>query len=94
MPDREAWLRHVRENPDQTGRVLEAMRSGRWWTKDVLAQAVGGNAHAMAARMSDLRKAGYFIEKKHVGDGLYLYRLRTDVPRLHGNASEGVAAHG
>lgn len=93
MGDREAWLRHVREDPGQVGRVLRAMRPrdgaswpGRWWTKEALAAAVGGNGHAMSARMSDLRKMGYTSESKHVGNGLYLYRLTGyQTPTLDGN---------
>ena len=84
MSDRVAYYAHLQRIQDQTDRVLEAMRSGRWWTKQALAQAVRGSPHAMSARMSDLRKLGHRIEKRYEGGGLYLYRL---VPVGHAHAS-------
>lgn len=59
----------------QVRRVLICMSSGAWWSKSELAQAVEGSPHAMSARLSELRRLGCRVEKKFMGDGLYLYRL-------------------
>lgn len=82
MSDAEAYHDARLRIPDQTRRVLAAMTPrvghswpGRWWTKTALAQTVCGSPHAMSARLSDLRRLGYVVEKRHEGDGLYLYRL-------------------
>jgi hypothetical protein len=73
--DREAYLQHIRENPEQLERVHRAYSTGRWWTEHALAQAVQGSPHAMSARRSDLKKLGCVFEKKYAGNGVYLYRL-------------------
>lgn len=75
MGDREAFLRHIRMDPDQVNRVHAALSGGRWWTKAALAEAVGGSTHSMSARMSDLRKLGAVLERKYAGSGVYLYRM-------------------
>lgn len=75
MGDREAFLLALAGIESQTERVFQAMRSGRWWTKAALAQAVGGSPHAMSARMSDLRKEGAVFQKKYEGGGVWLYRM-------------------
>src|ERR1051325_3186301 len=70
-----ALFENLKRIESQGERVKECMLKGRWWTKSALAEAVGGSPHAMSARLSDLRQAGYEIEKKFMGDGLYLYRM-------------------
>jgi hypothetical protein len=82
VSDADAYHLALARIPDQARRVLSAMSPrvgaswpGRWWTKQALAQTVGGSPHAMSARMSELRRLGFVVEKHHAGDGLYLYRL-------------------
>lgn len=59
-------------------RVWFVMRPGQWTTLKSLAQTVGGSEASVSARLRDLRKprfGGHTVERKHVKNGLYMYRL-------------------
>jgi hypothetical protein len=54
------------------------MADGNWRTLGQIAALVGGSEASVSARLRDLRKkrfGGYDIERKHVGDGLWSYRM-------------------
>ena len=63
--------------PGQRERLLAVLtaHAGRWWTKERLADVVGGTAHSMSARLSELDRAGVRIEKHRLDDGTLLYRV-------------------
>jgi len=59
-------------------RLLEYLkaRPGQWVPNHELCQpSVGGN-RAIGARMPELKADGWVIEKRHVKDGCWEYRLR------------------
>lgn len=62
----------------QLERVFELMRDGQWRTLDGICQATGDPPASISAQLRHLRKArfgGYTVEKRHVGSGLYEYRV-------------------
>lgn len=66
------------ELPADCARLLKVLTGKRWWTKKRLAQhpGLGGmGEHSIGARMADLRRAGYVIEKMHAGGRVWLYRV-------------------
>lgn len=75
----------IAEDPDATVRlggqllaVYEAMSDGHEHSIAWLAEAAGGTHAAVSARLRDLRKpkfGGHTVERRHAGDGLWLYRL-------------------
>ena len=63
------------------GRVRVVMNDNRWHTLAYIQSIAGGTEASCSARLRDLRKArfgGYRVERRHVSDGLWEYRvLRT-----------------
>lgn len=62
----------------QLRRVYETMADGQWRTLAELAAEVKGSEAGVSARLRDLRKprfGAYTIEREHVGNGLWRYRL-------------------
>lgn len=63
---------------------LEAVRrvlaDGSWWRLEDLKARVGANSDAsVSARIRDLRKekfGGYDIERKNLGGGVWVYRMK------------------
>jgi hypothetical protein len=63
----------------QLARVLALMRDQHWRTLDEIRAVVGGSEAAISARLRDLRKVKfgrYAVERRHVHDGLFEYRVR------------------
>jgi hypothetical protein len=59
-------------------KVFEIMRDGNPRTLNQLADAVGGSEAGVSARLRDLKKdrfGGHIIQKRHLGNGLWQYRL-------------------
>lgn len=75
MSDAEAYHLVRDELPADAARLLREMQTGRWYTKEVLHAKTGISTHALSARMSDLRKMGVPIEKRHAEGRVYLYRV-------------------
>lgn len=75
MSDAEAYRRVQHELPSDAERLRALMTGTRWWTKSVLAARLGLSEHSISARMSDLRKLGHEVEKRYVGERVYLYRI-------------------
>jgi len=73
----------VRDNPRLRGQLLRVwteIKDGRWQTLRSIADATGDPEASVSAQLRHLRKdrfGGYEIEKRHVRDGLYEYRLYT-----------------
>ena len=56
-------------------RVTAAMSDGQWWTLRELATSTRGSEASVSARLRDLRKLGRTVERRHLGRGLWAYRL-------------------
>jgi hypothetical protein len=73
----------ARDNPRLRGQLLRVwtqVKDGRWQTLRSIADATGDPEASVSAQLRHLRKerfGGYEIEKRHVRDGLYEYRLYT-----------------
>lgn len=62
----------------QIRRVFDLMRDGQWRTLDAIAGATGDPHASISAQLRHLRKpkfGGHTVERRHVGNGLYEYRL-------------------
>lgn len=62
----------------QLHRVKALMADGHWRTLREIADAVGGSEAGVSARLRDMRKArfgGCEVERAHVTNGLYRYRV-------------------
>ena len=63
----------------QLMRVFVLMKDGHWRTLNEIARDVGGSPASVSARLRDLRKAKYgsrVVERLHVGNGLFQYRVK------------------
>lgn len=64
-----------------TGQILDVFRvlsDFRWHTLDDVAKRSGAPAASASAQIRNLRKArfgGHVLDRRHVGNGLYEYRL-------------------
>ena len=47
----------------------------RWFTLHALAKAVGAPEASVSARLRDLRRDGYIVEREYVRRGLHRYRV-------------------
>lgn len=63
----------------QMQRVFELMSDGQWRTLQEIADQTGDPPASISAQLRHLRKSrfgGHTIEKDHLGNGLYSYRLK------------------
>jgi hypothetical protein len=63
---------------DQTARVFDLMKDGRWRTLAQIAEATGDPEPSISAQLRHLRKerfGGHTVDRNHIGGGLYQYRL-------------------
>lgn len=71
----------VRDDVRLTGqllRVWNVMSSGQWRTLDQISRETGDPAASISAQLRHLRKqrfGGHTVEKEHMGNGLYRYRV-------------------
>lgn len=59
-------------------RVFAVMCDGQWRTIERIAQRVSGSEAGISARLRDLRKkryGGHTVERKYVGNGVWMYRV-------------------
>ena len=59
----------------QLGRVRRLMADSRWRTLSEIAEATGDPEASVSARLRDLRKLGYTVEREYVARGLWRYRV-------------------
>lgn len=62
----------------QLGKVFDLMKDGQWRTLAEIQGVVGGSEAGVSARLRDLRKyrnGSHLIEREHIADGLYKYRV-------------------
>lgn len=81
---------HARDNARlgaQFLRILNLMSDGNWRTLREISQATGDPEASASAQLRHARKkrfGGHTVEREHVGDGLYRYRLLTTTPSRDG----------
>lgn len=59
-------------------RVLDIMSDGEWWKMDEIAAQADMREGSVGSRIRELREprhGGYTIERRHVGDRQYEFRL-------------------
>lgn len=69
----------------QHNRVFACMRDGAWRTLRQIAEATRDPEASISARLRDLRKerfGAHGVERRHVRDGLFEYRLIVNRPDL------------
>jgi len=62
----------------QLRRVYDVMKDGQWHSVNEMVAACGGTAASITARVRDLRKQKFGarkVDRRHVKDGFFLYRL-------------------
>ena len=62
----------------QIKRVFDCVKDGQWRTVQQIAEATGDPETSVSAQLRNLRKdrfGGHNVEKRHEGNGLYLYRI-------------------
>lgn len=59
----------------QMEKVYRAMSDGEWWTLGRLSFDTGAPEASASARIRDLRRLGYTIERRFVERGLWAYRM-------------------
>lgn len=71
----------TRDDVRLTGQLLkiwDVVSDGSWKTLRQIAEATGGPESSVSANLRHLRKprfGGHTVEKVHVGEGLYRYRV-------------------
>lgn len=75
-----------RDNPrldSQLERVRKLMLDGQWRTLQQIADATGDPVASISAQLRHLRKerfGSHIVDRRHVGGGLYEYRVSTGNP--------------
>jgi hypothetical protein len=76
----------TRDNPrldSQLERVKALMIDGRWRTLETIASTTGDPVASVSAQLRHLRKerfGNYRVERRHVGAGLFEYRVLEPLP--------------
>lgn len=60
---------------EQAKRVFQVMKFGEWKTLSQISHITHDPEASVSARIRDLRKAGYRVDRRHVDKGLHEYRL-------------------
>jgi DNA-binding HxlR family transcriptional regulator len=60
--------------------VRDLMLDGEWRTLGLIAQITGAPEASVSARLRDLRKCGYLVERKYIKRGLHQYRVTKAEP--------------
>lgn len=60
---------------EQAVKVQRFMADGAWHTLKEIAAATGAPEASSSARLRDLRRAGFTVERRHVQNGLHEYRV-------------------
>lgn len=62
----------------QLGRIFAVMADGQWRTLAEISELTGAPTPSVSAQLRHLRKpefGGYTVEREHIENGLYQYRL-------------------
>jgi len=68
----------------QYQRVFDLMRDGQARTLEQIERTTGDSSASVSARLRDMRKpafGGHTVERKHLGAGLFAYRLVLNAER-------------
>ncbi len=71
----------------QLERIRDLMLDGAWRTLEAIAAATGAPQPSVSAQLRHLRKerfGAFVVEKRHVGAGLYEYRVERPQPKGQG----------
>ena len=66
----------------QRNRVLAFMRRGAWHTLSEISRRTGDPESSVSARLRQLRKEGFTIQRRYVSRGLHEYRLAAQLELL------------
>lgn len=66
---------------DQLRAVFEFVKSGDWVTLRQISAAVGAPEASCSARLRDIRRLGFTVEREYVLRGLHRYRVLPNAPR-------------
>lgn len=64
----------------QYQRVCEFMADGQWRSLAEIAAAVAAPEASVSARLRDMRRGGYIVDRMHIVNGLHKYRARRERP--------------
>jgi biotin operon repressor len=65
------------KRPSQTQRIIDLMHDGRWLTLGQIVSEIGSISEAgVSARLRDIRKLGYEVEKHRMGPHFWAYSVR------------------
>ena len=59
----------------QALRVFDLMKDGQWRTLPEIAGMTGDPTPSVSARLRQIRGAGHTVEREHVSNGLWKYRV-------------------
>ena len=59
----------------QTQRVHDLMRDGQWRTLAEIASGTGDPEASVSARLRDLRRFGFTVDRAYVSQGLHKYKV-------------------
>ena len=60
----------------QCQRVFDVMKSGAWETLESISEQTRDPQASVSARLRDLRRHGFTVEREYVERGLWKYRLK------------------
>lgn len=70
----------------QFGRIFSLMCDAGWRTLDEIAERTGDPTPSISAQLRHMRKArfgGHVVERRHIANGLYEYRLIVNESRAY-----------
>jgi hypothetical protein len=56
-------------------RVRDLMRDGVWRTLEGISAATGDPQASISARLRDMRRNGFTVERRYIANGLWEYRM-------------------
>jgi biotin operon repressor len=60
----------------QLAKVKDLMLDGEWRSLETIAELTGSPEASVSARLRDLRRMGYVVERRFINKGLHLYAVR------------------
>jgi hypothetical protein len=64
----------------QLVKVRDTMSQGGWWTLNLLSEQTGAPPASVSARIRDLRRLGWTVDREYVERGLWRYRATKPDP--------------
>ena len=63
--------------------VISVMRTGNWLTLSAIAGLTDSPEASVSARLRDMRRLGWTVDRRHLSRGLWTYRAVFDPPDDH-----------